>query len=134
MTVSEVKTLMAAFGTAFRTGDADAVAACLADDFTWHLPTGTGDPRGQVLQGREATRHYLRERFAVQGKGGGVRFSDSCMEVSGDMVILRYRVRGTGEDGQAVDAMGLDVFRVADGRLVSKDAYWKQVAWPVQNA
>ncbi|MGT2431305.1 nuclear transport factor 2 family protein [Cupriavidus basilensis] len=134
MTESEVKTLMAAFGTAFRTGDADAVAACpgrrlhLAPAHRHRRSSWPGSPR----QGG----HPPLSAGAVcrTGEGGGVRFSDSCMEVSGDMVILRYRVRGTGEDGQAVDAMGLDVFRVADGRLVSKDAYWKQVAWPVQNA
>ncbi|MGH8808816.1 MAG: nuclear transport factor 2 family protein [Noviherbaspirillum sp.] len=132
MTESEVKALMATFAAAFRAGDAEAAAACLADDFTWHLPAGTGDPRGQVLQGREATLRYLRERFAEQAGGGnGVTFSDSSMEVFGDMVMLKYRVRGSAEDGRPVDAMGLDVFRVGDGRLLSKDAYWKQVAWPI---
>ncbi|WP_165971412.1 nuclear transport factor 2 family protein [Cupriavidus sp. L7L] len=127
MTESEVKALMAAFGAAFRAGDADAAAACLADDFIWQLPAGTGDPRGKWLQGREATHSYLRERFAEQAAGQGVRFSDSSMEILGDVVLLRYRVRGKAEDGRAIDAMGLDVFRVADGKLLSKDAYWKYV-------
>lgn len=130
MTESDIKTLMATFGAAFRAGDADAAIACLAEDFTWHLPTGSGDPRGDVLEGREAVRRYLRARFAAQASGGhGVTFSDSRMEIFGDVVLLRYRVRGTAEDGRAVDAAGLDVFRAAGGRLVSKDAYWKQVAW-----
>ncbi|GLC97317.1 hypothetical protein Tamer19_67260 [Cupriavidus sp. TA19] len=129
MTESEVKTLLATFGSAFRAGDADAAAACLAEDFTWHLPAANGDPRGQVLQGREATLRYLRERFAEQQGGNGVAFSDGRMEVFGDMVMLRYRVRGTTEGGQPVDAMGLDVFHVANGRILSKDAYWKQVTW-----
>ncbi|RCJ07414.1 nuclear transport factor 2 family protein [Cupriavidus necator] len=134
MTESEVKKLMATFGAAFRAGDADAAAACLADDFTWQLPAGNGDPRGQVLQGLDATLRYLRDRFAEQQDGGdGVAFSDGRMEVFGDMVILRYRVRGTAEGGQPVDAMGLDVFRVANGRILSKDAYWKQVTWPVSS-
>ncbi|WP_432261837.1 nuclear transport factor 2 family protein [Cupriavidus sp. TMH.W2] len=134
MTESEVRTLMAKFGAAFRAGDADAAAACLADDFTWQLPAGNGDPRGQVLQGRDAALRYLRERFAEQQRGGnGVVFSDSRMEVFGDMVILRYRVRGMAEGGLPVDAMGLDVFRVANGRLLSKDAYWKQVTWPISS-
>lgn len=130
MTESEVTTLLATFGAAFRAGDADAAAACLADDFTWHLPNGTGDPCGQVLRGKEATRAYLRQRFAEQARdGGGVRFSDSRMEVFGDVILLRYRVRGVAEDGRKIDAMGLDVFRAGNGQLLSKDAYWKDVMW-----
>lgn len=130
MTESEVKTLMATFGAAFRAGDADAAVACLADNFTWHLPTGIEDPHGQVIQGKEATRHYLRQRFAEQANGGhGVSFSESRMEILGDVVLLKYRVRGTAPDGRAIDAAGLDVFRVDNGRLASKDAYWKDVAW-----
>lgn len=128
MTESEVKKLMADFSAAFRAGDADAAVAYLADDFFWHLPTGSGDPRGRVLQGKEATHRYLAERFAELKRGGkGVTFSDAQMEVLGDIVILRYRVRGTTDSGREVDAMGLDVFRVEGGKLLSKDAYWKQV-------
>lgn len=128
MTESEVKQLMAEFGVAFRSGDADAAAACLADDFVWQLPTGVDDPRGRVLEGKEATRAYLTERFSEQKRTGrGVSFSDGKMEIFGDVVLVRYRVRGEGDHGRAVDAMGLDVFRVANGKILSKDAYWKQV-------
>ncbi len=131
MTEMEIRTLMAAFASAFRAGDADGVAACLADDFMWHLPTGTGSRQGDVLHGKEAVRHYLRERFArARGSHGDVTFSDSRMEICGDAVLLQYRVQGTMEDGRPVDAVGLDLFRVAHGKLRLKDAYWKQVEWP----
>ncbi|RWA49042.1 hypothetical protein AU476_31250 [Cupriavidus sp. UYMSc13B] len=130
MTEAEIRALMAAFGSAFRAGDADGVAACLADDFTWRLPTGTGDPQGDVLHGKEAVRRYLRERFAPGSSA--VTFSDSRMEILGDVVLLQYRVRGTADDGRPVDAQGLDLFRVVDGKVRLKDAYWKQVAWPGQ--
>ena len=129
MTETEIRALMATFGGAFRAGDADGVAACLADDFVWRLPTGTGDPQGDVLHGREAVRRYLRERFAP-GQDG-VTFSDSRMEILGDAVLVQYRVHGCADDGSPVDAVGLDLFRVAEGKLRLKDAYWKQVSWPV---
>lgn len=130
MTDMEIRTLMAAFGSAFRAGDADGVAACLAEDFTWRLPTGTGNPEGDVLHGKEAVRRYLLERFArAAGSHGDVAFSDSRMEICGDAVLLHYRVKGTMEDGRPVDAVGLDLFRFADGKMRVKDAYWKQVVW-----
>ncbi|ODV41790.1 hypothetical protein AWV79_33100 [Cupriavidus sp. UYMMa02A] len=84
-----------------------------------------------MLHGKEAVRRYLRERFArTAGSHGAVVFSNSSMEICGDVVLLQYRVQGTMDDGQPVDAVGLDLFRMADGKLRLKDAYWKQVAWP----
>lgn len=118
---------MNAFGAAYIASDANGVVECLADDFIWSLPTGEGDPQGQVLRGKEAVRAFLLERFAQEH---ALVFSDGRREFIGDMVLSRYRVRGTSADGRKIDAMGLDVYRVAGGKIHSKDAYWKQVAWP----
>ena len=128
MNQEEVMALMKAFGAAYVAGDADRVAECLADDFVWNLPTGEGDPQGQVVRGREAARTFLRERFAQ--KETGPVFSDGTLEIVGALVLQRYRVRGTARDGSKIDAMGFDLYQVSAGKIRSKDAYWKQISWP----
>ncbi len=130
MTEVEIKAVMSGFSSAYRAADPDLAVTYLAEDFVWRLPTGSANPQGQVLQGKDAVRTYLRERFAKDARGEGVVFSDGRLEVLGEVVLVHYRVKGTKDDGGFVDAVGMDLFRVADGKLTQKDAYWKQVAWP----
>lgn len=124
MADSDVKAVLKAFSVAFAAGDLDGMVACLGDDFVWTLPTGEADPRGHVVRGKEAARDYLRQRF-FEDKANAPVFSDSTVEFSGDLAIVRYRVRAPG-----VDADGLEVYRVTDGKIRSKEAYWKHVSWP----
>jgi len=57
--------------------------------------------------------------------------SDVKLEYSGDLAIMRFRVRVPASGGKKkVDATGLEVYRVVNGRIRSNEAYWKQVSWP----
>lgn len=125
---AETAALMKTFGAAIRAGNGDGIAACLADDFVWNLPTGEADPQGSVIRGKEAARDHLLQ-LAAEQKNGGLVFSDASFEFVGELALMRYRVRGA-RDGKKIDAMGFEIYRVREGKIRSKDAYWKLISWP----
>ena len=48
--------LLKRLGKAFNAGDADAILACVTDDFEWIMARGPDAPDGRVVRGREAVR------------------------------------------------------------------------------
>ncbi len=103
--------------------------ACLSDDFVWTLPDGTADPTGREVRGHAAVREAFRQRF-FDHPATAPAFSDIGVEVLGDVLLVRYRVCASGGATGKVDACGIEIYRVKEGKLTHKDVYWKQVAWP----
>ncbi len=114
---SDTEKLMKRFERAFISKDVDAVMTCLAPRFEWHLPDGT------VVRGLKAVRTALENRL---GASSGPRFTHSKFTYFGDTVMQTYRVSYKGPDGKARQTRGLDVYRIANGRIARKDAYWKR--------
>ena len=114
---AEVKDLMKRFETAFMAKDVDAIMDCLAPRFEWHLPDGT------EARGRKATRAALQARLSAPG---GPQFSQSKFRYLGNTVIQTYRVKFKGADGKARETRGLDVYKITNGLIARKDAYWKR--------
>ena len=78
------------FGKAFNKGDADAVAACVTDDFEWRLNEGPG-PTGRVVKGRDG----LKAEFARRaGLARNVRFSEARMHYAGEAIFEIARCAG----------------------------------------
>jgi uncharacterized protein (TIGR02246 family) len=118
---ASVAALMQRFEAGYASGNAEAIAACLAPDVVWILPDA------RVLKGREACLTFLKERFASPV---GPRFSDSHMNVLGQTVVQHYKVSVTLPGGQSTPYDGTDVYQIRDGLIARKDAYWKQVVAP----
>ncbi len=116
---------MGEFSVAFACAHMECIATCLDDDFVWTRP-----PHGLVVRGKAAARAYLQQRF-LDDKANAPVFSDVRLEYSGELAIMRCRRQVPASGGtKKVDAAGLEVYRVVNGKIRSKEAYWKQVSWP----
>lgn len=115
----EYKKLFTRFEEAFMTRNMRLMQTCLSPAFVWHLPNG------QSAYGRDAAMAEMRKRFAMPD---GPRFSDSVFRFKGNTVIQTYNVEYRGADGAWRQSNGMDLYEIADGLIVSKDAYWKMIA------
>lgn len=119
-----VMDLMKRFGRAFNKANVDGILDCVTDDFEWRLASGPDAPDGRVARGREAVREALAERDAALG---AVRFSEAEVAMAGDRVLGTFRVTGTYADGTPLDLRGVDIYTLRDGRIATKDSYWKRI-------
>lgn len=112
------ETLFKAFVKGFAKHDTALVAPTLADDFVWSQPTG------EDFVGKEAALQAMAERWSAPG--GGPVFANSGFEVIGDTIIQTYEVTAEMPDGGRSTRRGMDIYKVRDGLLIRKDAFWKQ--------
>ena len=112
------ETLFKAFVNGFAKHDTALVAPTLADDFVWSQPTG------EDFVGKEAALQAMAERWSAPG--GGPVFANSAFEVIGDTIIQTYEVTADMPDGGRSTRRGMDIYKVRDGLLTRKDAFWKQ--------
>lgn len=98
-------------------GDLHAFEAMLAPDFvqrTAGFPPGPAGARGMLT--------------LFRGGFSDLRVTIAWLLVDGDRVVIRSRMQGTHDglfmghapSGRSFDASGLDVLRVADGRIVER--------------
>jgi hypothetical protein len=113
-----VSALMQRFEAGYVAGSPEAIVACFAPDIEWTLPDS------RVLKGREATLTFLKERFA---SSAGPKFSDSRMNVMGQVVVQNYKVNIPLPGGKTGIYDGTDVYHIHNGLIARKDAYWKQI-------
>jgi ketosteroid isomerase-like protein len=113
-----LESLFDRFSKAFVRCDEDELSEVLSEDFVWNMPTG------EVHRGHAAVIGAIRAR---QASADRPRFSDSRFEIHGDTAVQNYRVEVTAPNGQKKVLNGCDVYKVENGRIVSKDAYWKQI-------
>ncbi|MDP6565023.1 MAG: nuclear transport factor 2 family protein [Alphaproteobacteria bacterium] len=127
MTISEDQAmdLLRRFGKAFNRADVDGILACVTDDFVWVQAEGPDAPDGRVRRGRDEVRDALAERDATYRD---VRFSETAVHFAGDRVIGTFRATGShAADGAPYDVRGVDIYSFRDGRIASKDSYWKRI-------
>ena len=110
------RSLMQRFASAFMAGDVDAVILCLSPQFEWHLPDGT------VFKGRKGIRNAFEQRLQ---SASAPEFSNVTFRYHGDTVIQTYDVRIKNANGKVRCTRGLDVYRISNGLISRKDAYWK---------
>ncbi|MEY4738065.1 MAG: hypothetical protein RL302_2384 [Pseudomonadota bacterium] len=113
-----VSSLMQRFEAGYVAGNPEMIVACFAPDIEWSLPDA------RLLKGRGATLAFLRERFA---SANGPKFSESRMNVMGQVVVQNYKVSVPLLGGKTCTYDGTDVYHIRDGLIARKDAYWKQV-------
>jgi hypothetical protein len=113
-----VSAVMQRFEAGYVAGNPEMIVACFAPDIEWSLPDA------RLLKGRDATLAFLKERFA---SANGPKFSESRMNVMGQVVVQNYKVSTPLPGGKTGTFDGTDVYHIRDGLIARKDAYWKQV-------
>ncbi len=105
----------------FDTHDLDRIMRHFAADAVFEAPRGP-HRWGQRVEGREAVREAFAARFAGIPN---VRYTDDDHFVSGDRGASEWTLRGTTVDGQRIEVRGCDLWTFRDGKVVTKDSYWK---------
>lgn len=115
--------LLDEIGSAFNRQDVNAIADYFMEDGAFLFPVGT-EPCGRRLVGRDEIRDALARRFAI--------FKDMRWEVRdrwvcGDRAVSEFTVKGTSESGEVIDHHGCDLWHFQNGKIVTKDTFWKRV-------
>lgn len=101
---------------AFATGDPDAVAGWVSDDFVNEHTAALGE--GCV--GRDAYRERLP---GFLGGFDGLRYEIETTIAEGDTVAVPYRMRATTDD-KPIDIRGVMVIVVRGGKVARRTDYW----------
>jgi ketosteroid isomerase-like protein len=118
---AEVVAAVERFNAAFARRDADAVMACMTADCVFENTSPA--PDGERHEGQAAVRAFWQQFFVGSPSA---EFAVEDIFAAGDRCVVRWRYRW-GED--APDApghvRGVDLFRVADGKVAEKLSYVK---------
>jgi len=117
--------LLARFSAAFNGNDVTGTEACVTDDFVWVFYEGPDAPDGCILRGAAAGCRAVVER--AEQLSEPIEFSESVHYQCGDTVFVTYRARGAFHATGPFDVRAIDIYRFRDGRLASKDTYWKKI-------
>jgi ketosteroid isomerase-like protein len=115
--------LMKAINAAFNARDVDRIAAFFADDATFMMARGP-EPCGRRVQGKEAIRTVLADRFAVIPD---MRWDHIDVFIAGSRAVSVWMVRGEGQDGEKLEYQGCDIYEFRGDKILNKDTYWKIV-------
>ena len=108
---------------AFNRHDLDGIMAFFTEDAIFETPKGP-EPWGRRFAGTEQVREGIAARFAGIPD---VHYGDDSHWVSGDRGVSEWTLTGTTTDGVQVRVRGCDLWTFRDGKVVSKDSYWKIV-------
>jgi len=106
---------------AFNRHDIDGVMAFFADDVVFDTVAGS-EAHGTRLVGREAVRTAFSN---VWGSMPDVEWRDSKHFVAGDRGVSEWTFVATQDDGKRIEAEGVDLFTIRDGKIVRKQAFRK---------
>lgn len=112
------KKLFTKFEEAFLSADIKMIGECLSPAFEWNLPNG------QNIYGKAEALAEMERRFAMPN---GPKFSKALWKFKGRTVIQTYKVEFLGPDGKWRKSKGMDLYKIRDGLIARKDAYWKMV-------
>jgi ketosteroid isomerase-like protein len=107
------------FNDAFNRHDVDAVMAAMTDDCVFE---STSPPDGPRFVGQAEVRAAWEGFF--QSSPDAVFETEELFAV-GDRCVVRWRYQWVDAQGQAGHIRGIDLFRVADGKVAEKLAYVK---------
>ena len=119
VTVATLKAFLAAFNA----HDLDAIMSFFADDCQLLMPRGT-EPWGTRYVGKAAVREGLATRFVGVPN---VHYGEDAHWVSGEHGVSTWLLTGTTRAGEVLRVRGVDLLEFRDGKIVTKDSYWKIV-------
>ncbi|QUL37633.1 nuclear transport factor 2 family protein [Erythrobacter sp. JK5] len=118
MNEQQIRSVMARLSEAWADGDADGVARCFAADGRYLSSIGP-NPGGRAI-GREAIKGLVCSMLRTDDT---VQSTISDLTIFGSSAVWKWRYDHS--DGRM--SLGCDLFEFADGLIVSKDAYRKQL-------
>jgi ketosteroid isomerase-like protein len=121
VTDQEALEMMRQIAHGFDTHDLDAIMAHFADDAVFDAPRGP-DAWGRRVTGRAAIRAAFADRFSSIPD---VRYLDDTHFAAGNRGASQWTLSGTTTDGERLEIRGCDLWTFANGRVVTKDSYWK---------
>ncbi len=110
-----------AYLAAFATGDPEAVAACVTDDFV----NGHASALGSGCAGIDEYRRRLPGFLASMP---GLRYDVERVIADGDWVSASYRMQATS-NGHPIDIPGVMVIEVRDGKVARRTDYWDALTY-----
>ncbi|HEX6443155.1 MAG TPA: nuclear transport factor 2 family protein [Stellaceae bacterium] len=115
--------LMREISAAFNSRDVDRIISHFAEDAVFCLARGP-EPVGRTLRGKAAIRRALADRFK---QIPDMRWDGQDYILAGDRGVSLWTVRGKGNDGEALNYQGCDIYRFEGGKIVEKNTFWKIV-------
>ena len=120
MTQDEKRELVRAFMDAWERADADAVMRLMSEDCVY--AASVGPEPGMTYRGRADVRQGVAEMLAFEAGGesrqGRVWFAD-------DRAFAEWDYDEIADDGEVKIVRGIDVIHMAEGEILSIDAYRK---------
>jgi steroid delta-isomerase-like uncharacterized protein len=111
-----------AFSDAWNRHDIDALMSFMSDDCVFQTPAGP-DACGTRHEGREAVRKAFAAAWATVPDA---QWERGRHFVHGDFGVSEWTFTGTAADGSRIETDGVDLFRLRDGKITSKNAFRKQ--------
>ncbi|MGH2351626.1 MAG: ester cyclase [Chloroflexota bacterium] len=103
------------FLDAVNTGNLEALGDLFAEDGINHRPTGPERGLGALRQFVKSVRRRIPDLSVTVEE----------MIAGGDQVGVRVTLRGTSADGQSITAPGIQMYRIAEGKIAER---WYVVA------
>ena len=116
---------LAAFSKAFNGNDVAATAALVTEDFVWIFYEGPDSPDGRVWRGAAAACAAVVERSGQLKTP--IRFTEAEQYPCGERIFTTYRAVGEFHATGPFDVRAVDIYTFRDGKLASKDTYWKKI-------
>jgi ketosteroid isomerase-like protein len=120
-----IRTKLVEICDAFNAHDLDRIMAYFADDCVLEMPRGP-EPHGCRFEGKQNVREGLALRF--EGLPD-VHYGDAehFVDIEAQIGISKWRLIGTGREGNRVEVRGCDFYTFRAGQVTRKDSYWKIV-------
>lgn len=107
---------------AFNRHDVEAVMRHFDDNCVFYTVAGDGQA-GNRIEGAEAIAKAFSSVWAGMKDA---EWADHTHFVAGERGVSQWTFRGTDKDGNRIEADGVDLFRIRDGKIVEKNAFRKQ--------
>lgn len=121
MSEPQIRALLHDFARAWANRDVDALLALMTDDAVY--ASSVGPEPGSTFRGRDELASGFARMFAHDA--GAIIESGGEPLVFGDSAVSQWRYRVPDGGGGYHLEVGVDVWRLRDGRIAMKDAYRK---------
>ena len=121
----DIRSTLTELCAAFNAHDLDRIMSLFADDCVLEMPRGNR-PWGSRFEGKANVRAALATRFEGLPDvhyGEAQHFVDEAAGTG----MSKWTLTGTTPDGESKHVRGCDFYTFRDGRVISKDSYWKIV-------
>lgn len=117
---SKPEEVVQAFMVAWERSSVDDVLATLSDDVVF---VGTTGPEpGRAFRGKTAFKKVLEQLLSPQST---ISLKTLSVHPAGENVFVVWETTDRAADARLSKMLGVDIFRVVNGKIVLKDAYRK---------